>query len=249
MADTIPFIYNYCDRWCERCLLKKHCSLNLELENCKEEEMDINHPSFWKKISSSFKKTLTLLKKSAKDEGFDIDEIPEEELVKAEAEMKKKAYVIMDHPLSKRCREYAIKAHDIMKDENYWRRLAESIVKKVVSGSMGEKEGREQAEGIHECHEIIGWYMFQIEVKFARGLSGKMDDEDYMSLQSDANGSAKVALCAVERTIKAFEYLLKITGHKEKYQPVLSLLSQIDKMGREEFPNAPLFIRPGFDEQ
>jgi hypothetical protein len=219
------------------------------MEDYSEEEMDINNEAFWKRISNNFSKTLNMLRECAKQEGFDIDNIPEEEMEAIEADMKKKDRAVRQHPLSKRCREYGTRAHEFMEDERYWKMLAESIVEQVVSGSLTQEKGREQADGINECQEIIGWYMFQIEVKFARALSGKLEDGDHMNLQSDANGSAKVALHGLERTTKAFEYLLKVTDHKEKYLPILSMLSEIDEMGRREFPNAPLFIRPGFDEQ
>jgi hypothetical protein len=219
------------------------------MEDYSEEESDINNEAFWKRISTSFSNTLNMLRECAKQDGFDIDDIPEEEMAAIEADLKKKDYAIRQHPLSKRCREYGLRANELMQDESYWKMLAGSIVQQVVSGVLTEEKGREQAEGINECQEIIGWYMFQIEVKFVRALSGKAEDGDHMNLQCDANGSAKVALHGLEKTIKAFEYLLKVTDHKEKYLPILSLLSDIDEMGRKEFPNAPLFIRPGFDEQ
>jgi hypothetical protein len=219
------------------------------METYTEEELDMNNEAFWNRISGTFKQTLNMLKECAKDEGFDIDDIPEEEMQAMQKEMEKKSYAIMEHPLIKHCREYELKANEFMSDEDYWKVVAEQIIHEAVSGRIDEAKAKEQAEGVRECQEIIGWYMFQIEIKFARAFSGKQDDEDHMNLQCDANGSAKVALHGLERTTKAFEYLYKLTDHKEKYLPILSLLSDIDKMGRREFPNAPLFIRPGFDEQ
>lgn len=51
----IPGIYNYCDRWCERCPQTSYC-LNFAIvqeEFSDPEEQDIRNEAFWKKLSMS----------------------------------------------------------------------------------------------------------------------------------------------------------------------------------------------------
>ena len=48
-------IYNYCDRWCERCPLTSRC-LNFTLgaeSGLTREDLDISNDRFWQKMSES----------------------------------------------------------------------------------------------------------------------------------------------------------------------------------------------------
>ena len=70
-----------------------------------------------------------------------------------------------------------------------------------------------------------------------------------LMLLSDSNGTAKIALVAVDHSLQAWVQLLDLMPDEDRIIPLLSILSQIDKMARQEFPNATQFVRPGFDEQ
>jgi hypothetical protein len=72
------------------------------------------------------------------------------------------------------------------------------------------------------------------------------EDEDS---PRDYDGSAKVALLAVQRSIHAWSQLFGILPEKEDdFLQILSMLQKIKTMAEKEFPNALAFIRPGFDE-
>ena len=63
----IPGIYNYCDRWCERCTFTSRC-LNFEMSEEKFgdlEDVDITNEVFWQKLSETFQETLSMLKEMA----------------------------------------------------------------------------------------------------------------------------------------------------------------------------------------
>src|SRR2546423_12378923 len=53
----IPGIYNYCDRWCERCPFSNRC-LNFAMEKEKDdgdpEARDLTNKKFWKKLETRF---------------------------------------------------------------------------------------------------------------------------------------------------------------------------------------------------
>jgi len=60
----IPGIYNYCDRWCERCPQTHRC-LNFSIgeeEFSDPQTRDIRNEAFWKKLSEIFGETLEMLR-------------------------------------------------------------------------------------------------------------------------------------------------------------------------------------------
>jgi len=74
-SKYIPGIYNYCDRWCERCPFTSRC-LNCTL--VKEqfgdlEEIDEFNEAFWEKFSKMLHSTLAMIKEMAKEQGIDLD--------------------------------------------------------------------------------------------------------------------------------------------------------------------------------
>ena len=104
-----------------------------------------------------------------------------------------------------------------------------------------------------EMLSMIYWYQPLITAKIRRGLSGILDDdgntdeEELTDAQSDANGSIKVALIAVERSLTAWTALMSKENHSQ-INPLLALLKTIRGKAEEKFTNAREFIRPGFDE-
>ena len=65
----------------------------------------------------------------------------------------------------------------------------------------------------------------------------------------DANGSAKIALVAMDRSIAAWRALqISLPEKSETIKPMLVELSGLRSAVEERFPRARDFIRPGFDE-
>ena len=77
----------------------------------------------------------------------------------------------------------------------------------------------------------------------------KAEKEEDLGIEiEDANGSAKVALIGLDRSITAWAYILKIIpDEQDSLLPILALLSKIRRKTEEIFPNARDFKRPGFD--
>ena len=72
-------------------------------------------------------------------------------------------------------------------------------------------------------------------------------DEELKAMPKDSDGSAKIALIAMDRSISAWAGLRETLGDDS----VLDLLVQLTRLRRETealFPNARRFVRPGFDE-
>src|SRR5262245_59438678 len=79
--NFISGIYNYCDRWCERCPFTSRCLVYAqELEDADEppECRDITNEAFWQKLASIFKETRELVEQWAKEAGVDLNAVDEE---------------------------------------------------------------------------------------------------------------------------------------------------------------------------
>ena len=67
--------------------------------------------------------------------------------------------------------------------------------------------------------------------------------------QKDSEGSAKIALIAIEKSMAAWIRMIGLMPSSEDTAlDALSILSQIKQKGLEEFPKAMDFKRPGFDD-
>ena len=104
--------------------------------------------------------------------------------------------------------------------------------------------------------EVVGvllWYQYFIAAKINRGVGGIIDfdgNEDTDELndpQSDANGSIKIALIAIERSLLAWTFLLN-ADNAAFIRPFIQMLEELKQMAETRFPYARDFIRPGFDE-
>ena len=176
----IPGIYNYCDRWCERCTFTTRCRNFESTSKLSSEQLDINNKAFWDNISNNFKKAIELLHKAAKEYGIDLNKPmtkdEEEEYEKRESFIKTTA---RNHQLSKLCKQYQKIVRPFFKEE-----ISKELVdkaKELVSGlNMGigsEEDVVDTMAGLGDCEEIINWYLFFIDAKLQRALHGKLEGE------------------------------------------------------------------------
>jgi hypothetical protein len=112
-----------------------------------------------------------------------------------------------------------------------------------ILASRRDQEGVSAAEQIEELCMSVASKIFRA-VSSARDPDVAADD-----LQSDANGSAKVALLVIEESRQAWRVLLApgrgvANGTPAKFLVMLDALER-DVLAR--FPRAFEFIRPGFD--
>jgi hypothetical protein len=88
-------------------------------------------------------------------------------------------------------------------------------------------------------------YSLLLGAKIHRALLTMGDEDD--DLQSDANGSAKVALLLMDRLQDAWKALADGPIGSDA-EPFLADLSWLSAEVRRVRPRAELFVRPGFDE-
>ena len=227
--DLISGIYNYCDRWCERCPLTSRCLVYAteQEDNDSPETRDLRNEAFWRKLSAIFQDTREMIVDWAQNAGVDFNAFAEED----ETRCKRKRQLVDNHPLTKVGKKYANSASD------WFREFDQTI-------ELGDLE---------DAREVIQWYQYQIAVKTMRALSGRkeeLDDGSEMAdFPRDSDGSAKVALIGIDRSIAAWRMMqLSLPDRVESIVPLILQLERLRRRLEKSFPQARDFVRPGFDE-
>lgn len=220
--DLISGIYNYCDRWCERCPLTSRCLVYAteQEDNDSPQNRDLRNEAFWRKLSVIFQETRELIADWAHQAGVDFNTTLEDE----DGRPKRKRQLVDNHPLTKAGKKYANAATD-------WFREFDQTV---------------EVSELEDAREVIQWYQYQIAVKTMRALSGLREelDED----PKDSDGSAKVALIGIDRSIAAWRMMqLSLPDRVESIVPLILQLERLRLRLEKSFPQARDFIRPGFD--
>ena len=217
MAHLISGIHNYCDRWCECCNFITQCGVGLmQIQSADEKEM--TSEKFVEMMQNIYVDIDEQLSEFFED--FEPDELNDEEI----HEMEVDDLITDTHPLS-------------LLSEQYF------MLVKEISNNFKERVEKEW--------DIIDWYHIFIFIKFKRAVHGLREDnfwetDEENPFQTDSNGTAKVAMIGVERSIIAWRRLFE----KIPYQPIqkaLGLLRMIHEAGIQTFPDYQKFIRPGFD--
>lgn len=250
--NFISGIYNYCDRWCERCPYTQKC-LNFaigEEHYSDPESRDIDNEKFWESISEMFRITLQMIRESAEERGINLDEIDhceyEEREKQVDSEIEKNVNCISSKNYIKMVDEWFESSHEIFEyKEN-------EIYTKVELG-LPEEVTENEILNLKDAIEVIRWYQFQIHVKIRRAVDGKLMDklEGFDSMDEypkDHDGSAKVALIGIDRSVIMWSKFLEYFPEKE--DTVMDILVHLERLRRNverEFPNARSFQRPGFD--
>lgn len=232
----IPGIYNYCDRWCERCPQTSRC-LNFaisEEEFADPETRDIKNEAFWKKLSEVFSETIELLKEEAEKRGLDLEAIDTEEVA---PELEQRVETAENQEVCRLARLYG----DLVED---WIKSADNIF-------FSNPVLPEEDVALDEAIEVIRWYRHFIYVKLNRAVRGELADaeKEFEEFPRDSEGSAKVALIGIDRSISSWGtvYAHDLL-HDDKILRFISCLELLRETVQNAFPGARSFIRPGFDK-
>jgi len=232
----ISGIYNYCDRWCERCPQTSHC-LNFassEEEFADPETRDVQNEAFWLKLSEAFRDALELLKEAAEEHGIDLENLDTEQ---SREESEQKDAMAKSHEICRAAKVYS----DIVQD---WFASPANLL--VASPALDRGEA-----GLEEALEVIRWYQHFICVKLMRAVRGELDEkeEDLDEYSKDSEGSAKIALIAIDRSIGAWGTIYAHDSFQN--EKILRFIAYLDRL-REEvektLPGARSFARPGFEK-
>ena len=232
----IPGIYNYCDRWCEHCPQTSHC-LNFSIseeEFSDPEAQDIRNEAFWNKLSGILAETLELLRESAKKWGIELETLVSMDDIE---NIKTKDVAAENHLLCRAAKRYS----ELVED---WFRGRETLLFETAAAA---REG----VSLEEVFEVIRWYQYFICAKVMRAVRGRIEEEEERcdEFASDSDGSAKIALIAMDRSIAAWAVIRHyITDGAKGVIDVIAFLDGLRQAVEKTFSSARSFIRPGFDK-
>jgi hypothetical protein len=226
--DLISGVYNYCDRWCERCPLTSRCLVYAteQEDNDSPQTRDLHNEAFWGKLTAIFHETRELMVAWARQAGVDLSATNEDD----DTRHKRKRGLVDNHPLTKAGKKYANAATD------WFREFDQTI----------------EISDLEDAREVIQWYQYQIAVKTMRALSGRKEeleeDPEIAGFPKDSDGSAKVALIGIDRSMAAWRMMqLSSPDRLESIVPLILQLEGLRLRLEHGFPAARDFIRPGFD--
>lgn len=257
MAEDPKFIsgiYNYCDRWCERCSLSHRClnyAMQREDESGAPAERDLANQKFWDKLDRTFRETIDMVRETAKERGIDLDD-PKLQKDVALKERTEQRLATKNRPLARMAKAYMMATDKWFNQAKPLLKAKVGELKAQVELEIGDPQG--EVERLSDFTDVIRWYQHFIYVKLCRAIGSQArqeleTDEELRSLLTDSDGSAKIALIAVDRSIAAWSGLREALG--EDGDSILDLQAQLAAIRRETekvFPKARAFVRPGFDD-
>ena len=222
--DFIPGIYNYCDRWCERCPFSNKCR-NFEAQPAKgEHSPDFEAEHFLDSLQESVQDAVQMLEQAAEERGLDWEEIQEA----AESfEEKEPEYTPTQLNLINRSKQYyKLASLWLNSNEHLISQKEEEIQRKDDLGINVDQEVDELNHALNSIYH----YLYFIHTKVGRAVEGLHDEwmlEEY-PIQNDANGTAKITLIAIEKSIAAWEVIRQqMPDAEDDVLDILVLLSRL----------------------
>jgi len=251
---TIPNIYVFCDRWCERCAFGAHCEAYAASDAARKPENleadDSKNRIFWKAIEQQLPGVLSAAEKEAGE--HDVN------LLEFEGLSKGKKFDLFQHKavnneVLKAGRKYEDAVDDWL-DEQAEKGLIKMMeflpgsVFRVNQEALSEVEKNQ----INELIEVVMRYQLQIYLKISRlyYTRGKELEAQEPTHTHASDGAAKIVLELINRSLVAWWNLRTFftNSYKETLE-IVFLLMRIKNRIEREFPGSAQFIRPGFDEK
>ncbi len=224
-SQFIPGIYNYCDEWCSACQLAARCRVKAEID---AEAPSEHSESLAMQVQGWFRRASGIVDDTCRRLGVDAGAI------QSRSNPKDRPPITIDHArLVSRGRAYGDAVFGWQKQR-----------------PVDPDRRTELDPGFPQ--DVIDHFTIIIGAKIQRAVLGftfetaRSRGEDP---QSDANGSAKAAILAAERSRTAWSDLLDsgLVSNDIVHGFERSLTWLIDELDRL-FPNARKFVRPGFDD-
>ncbi len=242
----IPGIFNYCDRWCERCRFTDRClCYSMETENGRlHEDGEIDAEALFENAAESIGLAMEILQDMAEEEGIDLESLEDVEEPETDNESPVNFLIYKAGVYVDMVDDWFVDNADML----------EQAMEKVQSPphlTIVRPESDEAGLPEEECLEIIDYYHYQIATKLHRALHGRKDESavELDRFPKDSDGSAKVALIGMDRSVEAWEGLATRLPEQEKdLRAIVDFLKALRNTTELEFSNARAFVRPGFDE-
>lgn len=221
--------YNFCDRWCERCIHEKQIRCRLYLDDLErratciahgkdEDDLEITKKVMEAQYGDIEEKLQDTAKKFNIDlDNIDIDEedLDEEQRIDLEdlpKEIQEHIKFVENHPLPRTVDQYRGRAHAFLKDTFYEKDEKENIPKDI------------------KYHfETVSWYHWLLSAKLQRALAGFYEPvcEDEFGLY---DAVAQFAICR-KGIIESVKALRKIKLYcPDKQKQIIELLALLNNI-------------------
>jgi hypothetical protein len=235
-SNRIDFISSYCDRWCERCAFTERCSVfacKVAIDMCGDAEAGME----------------LALGTPKSDDGSGPPTIGEQLLLEIENQMPTEAEMA-EYRREKGARNARIAAVPIAQMSDVYMTRSRDWIDYHASAFENHSDPI-----VREAFAIVAWDSFLIHVKLRRALDGldgfehgARENVEDDPVQTDWNGSAKIALISIERSAHAWRTIGGAIGDGS----ALALGDALETLARSVlavFPEAMAFRRPGFDDE
>lgn len=265
MHENISGIYNYCDRWCEKCTYTNRCLLfkqeaEREIKHILRDENKNDPDILAKDLSDDFKEAFDHINKFMDEEDeeyeefekddFDLEDEDYEDGDNENGDFFKKEFDDDERPST-----------FLKNADNPLISLSEKLFKDffdyydVLKVKMpGELDERNPKSILQQNLDTLGWYTPQIHVKIRMSYwnKHKLSKAKYPELadidEEMLNVSARIAFIGIENCIIALNNLLQQKlGLESETTSLLFTINQIKEMFVEEFPAVLTYRRPYFD--
>ncbi len=236
--DLVAGIYNYCDRWCERCTMTQRCLTYLHEQEVRPKSASMNpdeeNKNFWEQIRLAWEVTLEMIEEDADRLGVDLSKVEDIELPEH-----------IETPLEIQAKNYGTNMYNWLKEnESFFTAKAEKLVMINDEASFIKYS---------DAMEVIQWYGHFIGAKVHRAhldLEERQNNpDDEYNVYSDNLGSAKIAIIAIDRSINSLSIFY--SQFKEQEDNILNFLKELSQLKKQLikiFPGVMDFKRPGFDD-
>jgi hypothetical protein len=235
-ARFIPGIYNYCDRWCERCRFAERCysrALRLRFEDALARGLP---PEFTHEPPEEVEVPADNVARPW---------LAELERAQEESDPEELERILKQHDAD----DVRAREDPLVRQTAAYRDQALHFVRAL--GTVRHESQDPIVSAALEVIEAQAWAMSGKMFRAVRGLFDRDLDDDPLEVQTDANGSAKLMRLLIAESRSAWEVLTSVGHAVADGVPVrmMSDLLALDRDVASRFPRAMAFVRPGFDTE
>lgn len=189
-----------------------------------------------------------MVRETAEEQGIDLAALDDQ----CAAEEEKLEEAARDHVCVRAAEKYSRMVKEWFDSKNDVFDQKEDDLRLQVRLDLPGTDPFAEATDLKDAVEVIRWYQYQIHVKLVRADEGLLEGTPEMlkDYPRDSDGSAKVALIGLDRSLAAWG---AVRDHfPDQEDSVLDLLVELERLRRktgEIFPGARSFVRPGFDDR
>jgi hypothetical protein len=250
-------VYNYCDRWCERCPFSDRCVVHAS-SRLMDERLDVATDPLLEHLKSRFASV-----REAIDRRWTGWNLPDELFVGGTAsadhhrefeEMERRRERLREHhPLMREARAYEAIVHAWFDAETEGLKAhADETARRADVDDLNTMASPSEMTELLDAVAIVQHDVYLIGAKVYRALDGREEmgpsigtSED--PVQNDYNGSAKVALLSLDRSESAWRIIHRWYGGSGTAVMMADQAGALRTMVEREFPDARRYLRAGFD--